>query len=130
MNIGKPRARKQDISFLSAKDGYLFSWVHFDENRLSEAKNRSYYFITIEVIEYIYLVISENSRFYLIGRISKIGKTLIIVIVALRINSNKYYVLNLNNYHYEDWKLFNNKNLNCDNPNHYNNIDHYLYSFF
>ena len=51
--IEKPRARKQNISFLSAKDGYIFSWVHLNENRLSEVKNRSYYFITIELIEYL-----------------------------------------------------------------------------
>ena len=50
MNIGKPRARKQSISFLSARDGNPVSWVHFDENRLSEVENRSYYFVTIEYI--------------------------------------------------------------------------------
>ena len=50
MNIGKLRARKRNISFLSKKDGYLFSWVHLDYNRLSEVKTRSYYFITTACI--------------------------------------------------------------------------------
>ena len=44
MNIGKPRARKQNISFLSAKDGYLISWVDLNENRSPEVKNGSCYY--------------------------------------------------------------------------------------
>ena len=53
MNIGKPRDRKQKMGFSNAQDGYLFTWVHLDENCLTEVRNRSYYFITIELIEFI-----------------------------------------------------------------------------
>ena len=58
MNIGKPRVRKQNISFLSAKDGYLFLCVHLDENRLSEVKNRS-----LLILDFSFCISSDGISF-------------------------------------------------------------------